>query len=219
MLRRRKFKVQPRSLQTADAVDLVRSARSGSAAAFQLLAHRERPRAVRFATAILRDRDLAEDAVQEALLDCHRKLRHLHEAAAFPAWFRRIVFKHCDRIRRRRDFETVPFSPEQLDVAAPQRSRERNRDIRRRYERALGSKDLSAEERRIARLRFEEERPYREIARRLNISEDTVKNRVRVLRRKLQYLMTHKQPQMLLAVPQRPANAPAPVFTPMCAAA
>jgi DNA-directed RNA polymerase specialized sigma24 family protein len=41
---------------------------------------------------------LAEDAAQEAFRD----LPTLHEPHAFAAWFRRIVFKHCDRLTRRK---------------------------------------------------------------------------------------------------------------------
>lgn len=35
-------------------------------------------------------------------MEAHGELRALREPAAFPRWFRSIVFKHCDRITRRK---------------------------------------------------------------------------------------------------------------------
>jgi RNA polymerase sigma factor (sigma-70 family) len=55
----------------------------------------------------------AEDAAQEAFFEAYRTLPKLREPAAFAGWFRRIVFKHCDRITRRQAVVTVP-----LDTAA-----------------------------------------------------------------------------------------------------
>ena len=80
---------------------LVSSARAGDQLAFGELVRRHQNRAVAYATAILRDRHLAEDAAQEAFVEAYRELASLREPAAFGAWLRRIVFKHCDRLTRR----------------------------------------------------------------------------------------------------------------------
>jgi RNA polymerase sigma factor (sigma-70 family) len=58
--------------------------------------------AVAYATSLLGDYHLGEDAAQEALADAYRLLPSLREPAAFAAWLRTIVFKHCDRLRRRK---------------------------------------------------------------------------------------------------------------------
>jgi len=55
------------------------------------------------------DFHLAEDAAQEAFLEAHAYLSRLREPAAFPSWLRRIVFKHCDRFTRKRQFRLVPL--------------------------------------------------------------------------------------------------------------
>ena len=55
-----------------------------------------------YAYSLLRDAHLAEDAAQEAFVDAYRHLDDLRTPAAFPGWFRRVVFKHCDRITRGR---------------------------------------------------------------------------------------------------------------------
>ncbi|MCR9145168.1 MAG: sigma-70 family RNA polymerase sigma factor [bacterium] len=157
-----------------------------------------------YARAILKDADLAEDAVQEAWLEGFRNLKTLREPGAFGFWFRRLVFKQCDRIRRRSDFGEVPGLPEDLEVAAaaaagrdswlynwraagdPARivaDRIETRELRKRLLAAY--RGLAPADRRLVRLRFIEERPLKEIARELKITTDTIKNRIRILRRDL----------------------------------
>src|SRR5262245_38668323 len=70
---------------------------------------------VGYSYALLRDLSLAEDAAQEAFLEAYLRLSNLREPAAFPGWFRRIVFKQCDRITRGKSavFEPLPAALEQ----------------------------------------------------------------------------------------------------------
>lgn len=158
--------------------------------------HQSQARA--FARAILRDTDLAEDAVQEAWLEGFRNLKALQEPAAFPFWFRRIVFKQCDRIRRRSGYREVPGGSAELekiehrknpgqgaaqDPAKIVADRFERAELRRRLRRTY--RKLSRFDRRLARLSFVEKKPYQEIAKDLNVTVDTIKNRVRILRRNL----------------------------------
>lgn len=93
-----------------DALDvIVARAREGEPEAFGILVRRFQDMAVGYAYSILHDFQLAEDAAQEAFFDAYRTLPKLREPAAFAGWFRRIVFKHCDRITRRRVVTTVPL--------------------------------------------------------------------------------------------------------------
>ena len=92
---------------------LIISARYGDLEAFGRIVRQFQDMAYGFAYSILGDFHLAEDAVQEAFIEAYRQLQNLRVPEAFPGWFRRIVFKHCNRITRRRRVETVP-----LDVAA-----------------------------------------------------------------------------------------------------
>ncbi len=52
------------------------------------------------AYAILKDYYLAEDAAQEAFITAWQKLDQLKDPAAFPGWFKRIVFSQCHRLTR-----------------------------------------------------------------------------------------------------------------------
>ena len=88
---------------------LVERAREGDADAYGVLVRRFQDMAVGYGYSILRDFHLAEDAAQEAFFEAHRNLSQLREPAAFAGWFRKIVFKQCDRITRRNQVATIPL--------------------------------------------------------------------------------------------------------------
>ncbi|MEA2026561.1 MAG: sigma factor, partial [Chloroflexota bacterium] len=85
--------------------ELVVRAQNGDQAAFAMLAVEIGPRFHAVAYRILRDVALAEDAVQQALLDTWQDLPRLSEPARFEAWsYRllvRICYAHARRARRR----------------------------------------------------------------------------------------------------------------------
>ena len=90
---------------------------AGDPGAFASLVLRFQDMAVGYAYTILGDPFLAEDAAQEAFVEAHRDLVQLREPMAFSAWLRRLVFKQCDRLVRRKQLTTVP-----LDAATYVRS-------------------------------------------------------------------------------------------------
>jgi DNA-directed RNA polymerase specialized sigma24 family protein len=71
---------------------LARAARAGDGHAFAALVRAYQDIAVAYATSLLGDYHLAEDAAQEAYAEAHPALPALREPAAFPAWLRTIVF-------------------------------------------------------------------------------------------------------------------------------
>jgi RNA polymerase sigma factor (sigma-70 family) len=74
----------------------------GDSEAYEPIVRRFQDMAVGYGYARLGDVQLAEDAAQEAFITAYIALPSLHDPAAFPGWFRRIVIKHIDRIQRRR---------------------------------------------------------------------------------------------------------------------
>ncbi|HEX8097952.1 MAG TPA: sigma-70 family RNA polymerase sigma factor [Pyrinomonadaceae bacterium] len=97
------------NLGTDSLESLILRAREGDADAYAAVVWRFQDMAVGYGYALLRDFQLAEDAAQEAFLEAYRSLDKLREAAAFPGWFRRIVFKQCDRITRGLRLAAVPL--------------------------------------------------------------------------------------------------------------
>ena len=87
---------------------LVTRSRAGDVDAYGEIVRRFQDMAYGYAYSVLGDFHLSQDAAQEAFIEAYRCLGNLREPAAFPGWFRRIVFKHCDRLRRRKDIPAAP---------------------------------------------------------------------------------------------------------------
>ena len=86
-----------------DQRDLVERAQRGDHDAFGQLARAAVARLDAAARLILRDPELAHDAVQEGFLRAWRDLRGLRDPDRFDAWLRRLVVNACiDIVRRRR---------------------------------------------------------------------------------------------------------------------
>jgi RNA polymerase sigma-70 factor, ECF subfamily len=81
--------------------DLAARARQGDHEAFSTLAASSLGRLYAVATLILRDRDRAEDATQEALVQAWRDIRGLRDPDRFDAWLDRLLVRACYRHSRR----------------------------------------------------------------------------------------------------------------------
>ncbi|MCJ7710491.1 MAG: RNA polymerase sigma factor [Chloroflexi bacterium] len=82
--------------------DLVVQAQNGDRDAFAALVHMTSDRMYALATRILRDSDLAEDALQGALISVWRQLPTLRDPDRFEAWVRRLLVHACYAEARRR---------------------------------------------------------------------------------------------------------------------
>jgi RNA polymerase sigma-70 factor (ECF subfamily) len=108
----------------------VESAIAGDHDAFAALAGASVDRLYGAAFLILRDRDRAEDAVQEALVRAWRSLPSLRDTDRFDAWLMRLVINACHdegrRIRRRAEISLLPMHHgEATDASANVIERER----------------------------------------------------------------------------------------------
>ncbi len=82
--------------------ELVERARHGDRDAFASLVHATSDRLYAIAVRILRDSDLAQDALQGALVTAWRQLPNLRDPARFEAWVRRLLVHACYAEARRR---------------------------------------------------------------------------------------------------------------------
>ena len=88
---------------------LVDRAKQGDDEAFDALARTVGDRCMAIAHRILRDSDLAEDAVQAALITAWRELRTLRDPDRFEPWLHRILTYECYAAARRRRRWSVPL--------------------------------------------------------------------------------------------------------------
>ena len=86
--------------------ELVERARRGDREAFGQLAAGDIERLLATARLVVRDPDLAEDVVQEALVRCWRQLPKLREVERYDGWLYRILMRASfDELGRRRRHE------------------------------------------------------------------------------------------------------------------
>ncbi|HEX6109476.1 MAG TPA: sigma factor, partial [Ktedonobacteraceae bacterium] len=79
---------------------LVEAAQAGDREAYAALAQRFKGMAYAIAYRYVGDHHLAQDLVQDAIIEAFLHLPHLKEPSAFPGWFRQIVFRQCTRLLR-----------------------------------------------------------------------------------------------------------------------
>ena len=96
---------------------LVERARQGDREAFATLVHASATRLDAAARLILRDRELARDAVQEALIRAWRDLPGLRDLDRFDAWLYRLLANSAIEETRRRRRRVIEVAIDNLDVS------------------------------------------------------------------------------------------------------
>ena len=163
--------------------DLVERAQNGDREAFGALVGLISDRMYGLAARILRDSDLAEDALQGALINAWRQLPDLRDPDRFEAWVRKVLVHACyAEARRRRSWAA---NVRVLPVDGPAGADDIvSIDDRDQLDRAF--RRLSVEQRAVFVLHHHEGRSLVEIADTLGIPAGTARSRLhhatRVLR-------------------------------------
>ena len=154
---------------------LVERARGGEHDAFAVLVHAAIARLDAAARLILRDRELARDAVQDALVRAWRDLPGLRDPEKFDAWLYRLTVHACLDIARRRrrrvhEVELTPITaPFEADATGRIADRELLDDALRR---------LDPEWRAVVVLHYYLGMPLPDVASELGIPLGTAKSRL-----------------------------------------
>jgi RNA polymerase sigma-70 factor (ECF subfamily) len=175
---------QPRDEPTAESAsdgDLLRRHVEGDPQAFDELFRRHRDRLWGLALRTLGERELAADALQEAMVSAVRRAGSYRGDAAVTTWLHRIVINACiDQVRRARSHAADPF-PDDIDRAPALRSVPHEPDLADRFaERSSVQEALAVlppEQRAALVLVDMEGYSVAEAARLLDCAEGTVKSR------------------------------------------
>ena len=160
---------------TVDQRRLVERARGGDHDAFSELARAAVVRLDQAARLILRDPELARDAVQEGLIRAWRDLRKLRDPDRFDAWLYRLTVNAClDQVRQRHrrvvEVELTPLhTPAMPDGSAAHADRQLVDDVLRA---------LDEQGRAIVVLHYYIGMPLTDVAATLDIPVGTVKSRL-----------------------------------------
>ena len=154
--------------------DLVEAASRGDHEAFEVLATSAGDRLYAIARLVLRSTELAEDAVQEALVRAWQQLPSLRDPDRFDAWLHRLVVNACaDQGRQlRRWSEQVRSLPREVSVGDDTGSVADRDQLERGFNR------LKPEQRAVVVLHYYSGFSAAEIARTLGIPEGTARSRL-----------------------------------------
>ena len=169
--------------------ELVLKAQKGDIDAFCNLIKRFQDMAYGYGFSLLGDFHLAQDAAQEAFVDAYRCLYQLRDPAAFAGWFRRIVFKQCDRYLRQRRLKAMPVDEARgiaSNLRGPDEIAERNQ-LKNEVLAAISA--LPERERTATSLYYINGYSQKEISGFLEVPENTVKSRLHSSRKKLKERM------------------------------
>jgi RNA polymerase sigma-70 factor (ECF subfamily) len=163
----------------ADEPGLIRRLQAGDKRAFRDLAERLAPTALSVATRVTANRDIAEEAVQEAFVDVWRKAeRYDSKRGGLRSWVLAVVHnKAVDAVRRERTAtdasSKVPEPAPSVDPA----DETLEADMRGRVREAVDA--LPSAQREAIMLAYFGGLTYRQVAERLDIPEGTAKSRLR----------------------------------------
>jgi len=166
---------------------LVGQAVSGDEAAFDALVGPVLEPAYKLATVMLRDREEARDAVQEACFMAWKNMSQLRATDRFSQWFLTIVANRCRSVIRTRWWRTLrlplPGAAHELDRTGV----ETDLDLRRELGR------LSPNERAALFLYFYMDLPLSEVGKVLRVSPKAARSRVHRAVTKLRLSMQQQE--------------------------
>jgi len=136
---------------------------------------------LRTAYSIVKDRDMAEDAVQNALIQAWQHLPSLRETGALRSWLLRIVVNQCISFKRRLARSTIflhqSFSEQETLLASHIADYARG-CMERSWDLAHAVEQLPAKQQNAIALHYYQGMTLPEISQRLQISENTLKKRI-----------------------------------------
>jgi len=190
--------------------ELVRQTRAGDLRAFEIIVERYQEAVYRTVYRLLRNRQEAEDAAQEAFIKCYQHLSQYDETRPFPPWLYRIATNlTLSKLRRQKKYQFVPWDLffNRVTTTADPRNQGFNLTSRNgvkmgnadpeavweekeaRSEITLALKKLKPLDQLVIILRYFEELSYEEIAVILQTNRNNVEVRLYRARQKLRAIL------------------------------
>jgi len=159
---------------------LVSRSLDGDPQAFRAIVDQYGAWMLRTAMLIVKDRDIAEDAVQDALILAWRHLGDLHEPSALRAWLTRIVINQCISFKRRVTRTAMLYQTllEQENMFTIHSVDEYSKHVERDWELTRAIEALPIRQRVAIVLHYYNGMTLTQMSQMLQISENTLKKRV-----------------------------------------
>jgi len=169
----------------SEEIHLVNAARCGDAEAFGRLYESYYATMVWLAYAILLDRNLAEDAAQQAFVKVAEKLGDLKNVNRFGAWLGRICRNEAYQMMRNRQRRQVSLTPQHEPAVTedPANASDNEHAVKAAVDK------LPAMYRQIVVLHYYQHLDYQQISQVLGIADPTVRGRLFRARRKIEKML------------------------------
>lgn len=164
---------------------LVEAAQAGDSEAYAALVQRFQGMAYTIASRYVKDHHLAQDIVQDAIIEAFLHLPQLKEPSAFPGWFRQIVFRQCTRLLRQGTLTYYSLEAASADLVAESDTEELVMQAEREASVRSALASLPRHEQLVAALFYGCGYSYNEVSAFLKIPITTVKKRLYSARQKL----------------------------------
>ncbi|HET9918761.1 MAG TPA: RNA polymerase sigma factor [Ktedonobacteraceae bacterium] len=171
---------------------LVTRALVGDDDAFQEIVNQYSTLMLRTAWMIVKDRDIAEDVVQDALIQMWHHLPDLRESGALRPWLMRIVVNQCISFKRRQARSTAftrqALAEQEVDLIASAADYYKGR-LERDWDLAQAVETLPVKQRVVIMLHYYNGMTLPEMARTLQTSENTLKKRIQAALHNLRHML------------------------------
>lgn len=175
-------------------VDLIKKSQKGDIDAFEELIKDYKKIAYNIALRVMKNKENAEDASQEALIKVYKNIKNFNQKSTFKVWLYRIVMNSCIDLQRKNKHEVT--SLDSLKKGKDNDYKVEIEDTSKGPDAILETKlnneilykcidSLADDHKQIIILRDLQELSYKEISDVLNCSEGTVKSRLSRARTKL----------------------------------
>jgi RNA polymerase sigma factor (sigma-70 family) len=164
---------------------LVEAAQAGDSEAYAALVQRFQGMAYAIASRYVGDHHLAQDIVQDAIIEAFLHLPQLKEPSAFPGWFRQIVFRQCTRLLRQGTWTYYSLEAASADLVAESDTEDLVMQAEREASVRSALASLPHHEQLVAALFYGCGYSYNEVSAFLKIPITTVKKRLHSARQKL----------------------------------
>ena len=171
---------------------LVERVLAGDKEAFSEIVQQYSTLMLRTAYMIVRDHDLAEDAVQDALIQAWQHLAHLRSADALRPWLMRIVVNQCISFKRRlaRSNAYVRQSIQEHETGAIAAEADQfNGKVEGEWDLARAIAELPGKQREVIALHYFNGMTLPEIAQAMQTSQNTLKKRTQAALSNLRRLL------------------------------
>jgi len=168
---------------------LVLRAQEGDSDAFAELYAVTYQHTYNYAVHYLRNRDLAQDAVQETYILALKNIKNIKEPSLFVAWINQICFRSCYDLSRRNASGNFDIDSELLELVRdehPEHNPEENtadNDEKSRLNRAVNN--LPFNEQQVIVMRYYNDMKLEDIADALRISRSSVKRYLNAAKERL----------------------------------